>query len=203
MAVSSAVLKLGWAGRAARAAASQSGPAVSDTIRRRLCAKPSTVAGKEHSRKHLETRTLPFSPHELYSVVADVDSYSEFVPWCTSSNVVKRIGQDHLVAELGVGFQVLSEKYTSLITLEPHRSIKADVPNSSLFNYLINDWTFEAGQDKSMTELTFYVEFQFRNPLYQRITDLFFNEVVKNMVNAFERRAFVKYRSQGPNFELF
>jgi ribosome-associated toxin RatA of RatAB toxin-antitoxin module len=203
MAMSSALLKLGRAGRAARAAASRPGPAVSDTIRRWFCETPSTSAAKDHSRKHLETRTLPFAPHELYSVVADVDSYSEFVPWCTSSNLVKRIDQDHLVAELGVGFQVLSEKYTSLVTLDPHRSIKADVPNSSLFNYLINDWTFEAGHNKSTTELTFYVEFQFRNPLYQRVTDLFFNEVVKNMVNAFERRAFVKYRNQGPNFELF
>jgi ribosome-associated toxin RatA of RatAB toxin-antitoxin module len=205
MALSSSLVRLGRAGRSLRAAAPRTSPSLFAGNRslRPFRGSPIALADKDYNRKHSERRLLPFAPRELYNVVADIDSYCEFVPWCTESKVVGRIGQDYLVAELGVGFQILSEKYTSLVTLGPYRSVKADVPNSSLFNYLINDWTFEPGPDKFTTEITFNVEFQFRNPLYQRVTDLFFTEVVKNMVNAFEKRALTKYRNRGANFEMF
>lgn len=149
-----------------------------------------------HERRHFERRVLPFAPHELFNVVADVNSYSEFVPWCTDSRIVRRIDERHVAADLSVGFKMLSERYTSLVTLDPYHSVKVDVPHSTLFDYLINDWIFEKGPDKVSTRLCFYVEFRFRNPLYQRITDLFFNEVVKNMVTAFEKRAHEKYRQR-------
>lgn len=136
---------------------------------------------------------VPFTPEELYRVVANVDEYSEFVPWCNSSRVIQKIDEKHLVADLSVGFRVLSERYTSVITLKPYRSVSADVPYSNLFEYLITDWSFEPAGD--ITRLAFYVEFAFRNPMYQRITNLFFEEVVKQMVGAFEKRCFAKYRA--------
>lgn len=142
-----------------------------------------------HERRHFERRVLPFRPDELYRVVEDVSSYSQFVPWCTSSRVMQRIDDVHFAAELGVGFNLLSERYTSLVTAEPFKSVTVDVPNSSLFDYLINDWKFEQGPTERSTELSFYVEFRFRNVVYQRVTDQFFNSVVKNMVSAFEERA--------------
>jgi coenzyme Q-binding protein COQ10 len=146
-----------------------------------------------HERRHFEERVLPFPPRELYDVVLDVDSYSEFVPWCTQSRVLHRIDDTHTAAELAVGFNMLSEKYTSLVTAAPYSSITVDVPNSSLFDYLVNDWTFEDGPTPSSTKLSFYVEFRFRSALYQRITNQFFNAVVKNMVSAFEERARLKH----------
>jgi ribosome-associated toxin RatA of RatAB toxin-antitoxin module len=152
-----------------------------------------------HERRHFERRLLPFPPRELYDVVADVDAYSEFVPWCTRSRVLTRIDDTHYAAELAVGFKSLSERYTSLVTAEPHKSVTVDVPNSSLFDYLVNDWTFAQGPTESSTDLSFYVEFRFRNALYQRVTDQFFNAVVKNMVSAFEDRARVKRAQRRPH----
>lgn len=146
-----------------------------------------------HARRHFERRTVPFTPSELFEVVADVNDYQYFVPWCTRSRVTSRVDDKHIIADLAVGFKLLSERYTSVITLDPNRSVSADVPDSSLFEYLITDWVFEPVDD--ITSLTFYVEFAFRNPLYQRVTDLFFQEVVKRMVSAFEKRCFEKYRA--------
>lgn len=155
-----------------------------------------------HERHHFEQRVLPFPPRELYDVVLDVDSYHEFVPWCTRSCVLARIDDKHTAAELAVGFNMLSERYTSLITAEPHSSITVDVPNSSLFDYLVNDWKFEEGPDKKSTKLSFYVEFRFRSAFYQRITDQFFNAVVKNMVSAFESRAHAKHLERERNARI-
>lgn len=148
-----------------------------------------------YTRKHHEKRIVPFNQHELYSVVANVDEYQQFVPWCTHSVVTQRVNDQQLIAELAVGFRFLSERYSSVITLDPYSSVSADVPNSSLFEYLVTDWAFERATDPQYTNLSFSVEFAFRNPLYQRVTDLFFDEVVKQMVGAFETRCHVKFPS--------
>lgn len=154
-----------------------------------------------HARDHFERRIVPFSPKQLYSVVSDVDAYHRFVPWCTDSRVTRRIDKSHLVADLGVGFRFLSERYTSVITLDPNRSVSVDVPNSNLFEYLVTDWVFEPTSAGDHTNLSFYVEFAFRNPMYQRVTDLFFEEVVRRMVSAFEHRCHLKYQDN-ENFDM-
>lgn len=153
-----------------------------------------------HSREHFERRIVPFSPEQLYSVVSDVGAYHRFVPWCTDSRVIRRVDKTHLIADLGVGFRFLSERYTSVITLDPNRSVSADVPNSNLFEYLVTDWVFEPTSAGDHTNLTFYVEFAFRNPMYRRVTDLFFEEVVRRMVSAFEHRCHLKYHG-GENLD--
>lgn len=146
-----------------------------------------------YTRKHHEKRVVPFNQHELYSVVANVNEYEQFVPWCTRSAVTQHINDQQLIAELAVGFRFLSETYSSVITLDPYSSVSADVPNSSLFEYLVTDWAFERATNPNCTNLSFSVEFAFRNPLYQRVTDLFFDEVVKQMVGAFESRCHIKF----------
>lgn len=148
-----------------------------------------------HERRHFERVTLPYPPSALFAVVADVSSYSSFVPWCTLSRVVARLDDKRTVAELGVGFRFLSESYTSLVTAVPNESVSVDVPDSALFDYLITDWSFrEAGGGG--TDLCFYVEFRFRNRLYQQLSDQFFEKVVKNMVAAFEERARMVHAGQ-------
>lgn len=146
----------------------------------------------EFTRSHFEERIVPFTPQQIYDIVANVDDYHTFVPWCNKSVVTRRVDDRNLIADLSVGFRFLSENYTSVITLDPSRAVSADVPHSNLFEYLINDWEFEP-HGQAATNLSFYVEFAFRNPIYQRVTDLFFEEVVKSMVTAFERQCAKKY----------
>lgn len=152
-----------------------------------------------HEREHFEKRIVPFTQQQLYDVVADVNQYATFVPWCTASRVTTKVDDKHVVADLSVGFQLLSETYSSVITLDKPNSVKVDVPESSLFDYLINDWHFEKGEQPSTSLLSFYLRFAFRNPLYQRATDVFFEQVAKQMVSAFEHRCHVLYSSTRPH----
>jgi len=135
---------------------------------------------------HAERRKLPYTPEQLFDLVADIDSYSEFLPWCVASRVRKRNG-DVLKADLVIGFKMFREKYTSQVTLQ--RPDRVDVEYlQGPFKYLNNHWVFEEDEDGG-TSLDFFVDFEFRSALLQKMIGVVFNEAVKMMVGAFETRA--------------
>lgn len=66
----------------------------------------SGVIPKGNQRAHREKRIVPYSPEQFFAVVADVDSYKKFVPFCVDSKVTRVIDQDTMEAEMSVGFKV-------------------------------------------------------------------------------------------------
>lgn len=74
----------------------------------------------------------------MYSIVSDVNSYSEFLPFCTGSKVIgpapeqehntlpaaNAVPDERLLAELGVGFKNLREQYTSLVEMRQGEWVK-------------------------------------------------------------------------------
>ena len=123
----------------------------------------------------------------MYSVVANVKEYKHFVPWCVDSTILTE-RDNYLEAELKVGFRYFSEKYVSKVYLVPGKSVIAKSRDTTVFHYLTNEWRFESGPDANSCWLYFDVEFAFQNMLYSQISSFFFNEVVKQMVSAFEKR---------------
>ena len=65
--------------------------------------------GVIHSRPRTRV-CCRYSPEQLYAVVAKVEDYKEFVPWCERSTVLQRRGDDYMEAELEVGFKVFVER---------------------------------------------------------------------------------------------
>ena len=134
---------------------------------------------------HAERRRLPYSAEQLYALVADVESYPKFLPWCVAARIKQR--QDNVaIADLVIGFKMLREKFTSKVTLGPHR---VDVEYiDGPFKYLNNHWIFEPQPDGGCV-IDFHVDFEFRSKMLQTIMGALFNEAVKVMVGAFEKRA--------------
>lgn len=118
-----------------------------------------------------------------------VDKYYEFVPWCTDSKILKYEPEKNIMeGELAVGFKLLSERYTSVITWDRAKWIKVSVTSGKLFHYLNNLWTFEPGPEANTCWTSFEVAFKFRSEIHRTATDIFFNEVQKRMLHAFEER---------------
>ena len=141
---------------------------------------------------HAEQRVLPYAPAQLFDLVAAVDKYPEFLPWCRAARITKREG-DVITADLVIGFKVFRERFTSKVTLD--RPDRIDVVYvKGPMRHLNNHWRFIA-QDDGGTMIDFYVDFEFRSAILQKAIGALFNEAVRRMVAAFEARAHAIYGS--------
>lgn len=134
---------------------------------------------------HAEKRLLPYTPEQLYDLVADIERYPEFLPWCVAARVRERTGR-LVVADLMIGFKMIRERFTSRVTLTPKERIDV-VYSDGPFKHLHNHWIFEPAEGGC--RIDFYVEFEFRSRTLQKIIEVLFHEAVRRMVAAFEARA--------------
>ena len=68
---------------------------------------------------HAEKKHLPYTPQQLFDLVADVEAYPRFLPWCRGCRITRRDG-DVFYADLIIGYKMLRESFASRVTaLEP------------------------------------------------------------------------------------
>ena len=152
---------------------------------------------------HAERRVMPWSPAQLYALVADIARYPEFLPWCIAARIHRRepVATGEIVwADLVVGFRMVREKFTSKVTLTPLRPdgvphIDVEYVDGPL-RHLKNHWLFVPLPDGS-TEIDFHVEFEFRSKILEKLIGALFHEAITRMVGAFERRALALYGAPG------
>ena len=138
----------------------------------------------------------------MYDLVADIERYPEFLPWCIAARNKKReqAGSGEIVwSDLVVGFKLVRERFTSKVTLTPPANdddgrIDVEYVDGPL-KFLRNHWVFMPGEDGGC-EIDFFVEFEFRNKLLQKLIGTLFHEAVTRMVGAFEKRADALYGGQ-------
>ena len=138
---------------------------------------------------HAENRLLPYTPEQLYDLVADIERYPEFLPWCVAARIRSREGTV-VVADLMIGFKMIRERFTSRVSLTPKTRIDV-VYSEGPFKHLHNHWVFE--RTEGGCRIDFFVEFEFRSRALQKIIEVLFHEAVRRMVGAFEARARVLY----------
>lgn len=143
---------------------------------------------------HAEKRHLPYTPEQLYEVVASVDRYPEFLPWCKAARITRRDG-DTFEADLVIAFKMFRERFTSKVQLTPKSGVDVQYVEGP-FKYLNNHWRFQPAPEGG-TIVDFYVDFEFRSKMLQAMIGVLFNEAVRRMVGAFEGRAHQLYGSRG------
>ena len=139
---------------------------------------------------HSEIRTVPYSADLMFQVVADVEQYPKFLPWCVALRVLSRErvkNRDVLTAEMAVGYGALREKYTSRVILDAGAYTIDVAQTSGPFKQLENHWRFTPLAQGC--EVAFSLAYEFRNRVLNAVAGAAFGKVYVSMADAFEARA--------------
>jgi coenzyme Q-binding protein COQ10 len=139
--------------------------------------------------RHSEKRFLPYTPEQLFDLVADVGRYQEFLPWVAATRI-RSNSETEMVADLVVGFSALKETFTSRVHKRRPDEIEIDYVEGPL-KYLHNSWKFHRADGG--TEVDFCVDFAFRNRIFEALAGQMFDRALRRMIGAFEVRAHELY----------
>ncbi|MFL6829146.1 MAG: type II toxin-antitoxin system RatA family toxin [Sphingomicrobium sp.] len=140
--------------------------------------------------RHSETRYLPYTPEQLFELVADVEHYDDFLPWVVAVRV-RSSSERETIADLVVGFNAFKERFTSRVVKERPTRICVDYVEGPL-KYLHNEWTFDRAPDGG-SNVHFSVDFAFKSRLFESLAGAMFDRALRRMINAFEQRAAALY----------
>ncbi|SPH17781.1 Ribosome association toxin RatA [Defluviimonas aquaemixtae] len=145
---------------------------------------------------HSETRTMPYRADQMYDLVADVARYPEFLPWTAAARIrsraPRRDGSEVMEADLVISFKVFRERFGSRVTLwREEKRIDTEYLEGP-FRHMRSHWVFRALTDTSC-EVSFFVDFEFKNVILQKLIGVVFDEAMHRVVRAFEARAAALY----------
>jgi coenzyme Q-binding protein COQ10 len=136
---------------------------------------------------------LPYTPTQMFDLVAGVERYPEFLPWCVGARILKR-DKNMIHADLVIGWKIIRERFSSRVVLKAPSEIHFEYANGPL-KYLNGDWRFTADADGG-TLVDFKVDFEFKSRTLAMVMGGVFSELVRRMVGAFEARAKQLYGHQ-------
>ncbi|MGC8202384.1 type II toxin-antitoxin system RatA family toxin [Aliiroseovarius sp. PTFE2010] len=138
-----------------------------------------------------DSRELPYTAQQMYDLVADVAAYPQFLPWNSAARIRSRTDHgDHEVmeADLVISFKVFRERFGSRVILWPARRHIDTEYLDGPFKYLKSTWDF-TDLPQGGCRVDFFVDFEFKNAILQRVIGVVFNEAMARIVKAFEKRA--------------
>jgi coenzyme Q-binding protein COQ10 len=142
-------------------------------------------------------RRVRHAATDMFDLVADVDKYPQFVPFCRSMRVRKRgedaRGRPTIVCEMTIAYKMIHETFTTLVTLDrTEREIIVDYLRGP-FRKLENRWRFRPLAER-MCEVEFYLLYEFQSRTLGMLMGAMFEAVFRRFADAFERRADEIYR---------
>jgi coenzyme Q-binding protein COQ10 len=144
------------------------------------------------------TRRVPFTPRQMFDLVADVEQYPKFLPLCEGLSVKKRArdcDKSILVCEMTVGYHAIRESFTSRVVLDPaallvHAGSVPEYP-SGPFRQVDNRWTF--AEAPGGCDVQFFISYEFKSLVMQMLVGSLFDRVFRRYTEAFEDRAHAVY----------
>ena len=136
--------------------------------------------------RHSETKHLPYTPEQLFALVANVGDYDKFLPWVSAVRI-RSNSEREMIADLIVGFGAFKERFTSRVTKKRPERIEVDYIEGPL-KYLHNEWTFEPAEDGG-SHVHFCVDFAFKSRIFESLAGQMFDRALRRMTGAFEERA--------------
>ncbi|MFQ5562269.1 MAG: type II toxin-antitoxin system RatA family toxin [Parvularculaceae bacterium] len=134
---------------------------------------------------------VPYSAAQMFDLVADVERYPEFLPWCVGLRVVKHDitnGSGTITTDMIVAYKMFREQFRTHDRFDREaKVIEVDYANGP-FRHLHNVWRFEDREEGGST-VDFEISFEFRNVLLQATAKAVFEKAFARMSEAFIERA--------------
>ena len=145
------------------------------------------ICARRRSRhpRRCNTRRRTFSRSLRTWIGTESSSPSARGPGCSGEPRIPRFE-----AELEIGFRLFNERYVSDVSLVPGESVTAEAVRTpgGLFDRLVSTWRFERGAHPRECVVKFDIDFRVGSVLHAQAVRLFFEEVSRMQINAFEAR---------------
>ena len=139
------------------------------------------------ARQHLR-----YSAPQLFDLVANVESYPEFLPWVVASRIRSRKDRSLLV-EMTLSMGPLRKQFSSVGVLDPPQRI--DITSSDpIFERFSQHWTFVPVDGG--TDVEYRLDCQLRSRMLQMVMSASIAERAAATMAAFKRRAQKLYGGQ-------
>ncbi|MDX2155966.1 MAG: type II toxin-antitoxin system RatA family toxin [Hyphomicrobiaceae bacterium] len=137
------------------------------------------------------TRHVPYTPSQMFDLVADVEQYPRFFPLCEAMRVRtrERKGETEiLVASMDIGYKAIRETVTTRVTLDRRSlAVRVDFVDGP-FRVLENRWRFAEAKTGG-TDVRFFISYEFKSFMLQMLVGTLFDQAFRRCVTAFEARA--------------
>jgi ribosome-associated toxin RatA of RatAB toxin-antitoxin module len=129
---------------------------------------------------------VPYSVGEMYALVADVESYGQFLPWCGGARVLER-GPDSVTASVMIAYRGVNKTFTTRNILDPGRGMTLRLVDGP-FRHLHGQWRFEP-LDEQACKVSLHLDFEFENRLIALVVWPVFESIANSLVDSFRQRA--------------
>ena len=128
------------------------------------------------------------SAKKLFNIVIDIESYPDYIPWCTKM-VVNEKKNNEIYADMFVKYKfILVQKFGSHVKFNQNKlTIKTSYIEGPLKD-LKTYWTFEE-INKNKSKIIFEVNFEFKNYIHQKLAETFYPLIENKMIDSFKKRA--------------
>jgi len=143
------------------------------------------------------TRRVPHSAADMFALVADVETYPEFLPLCEALTVrsrKERDGKTLLVADMTVGYKAIRETFTTQVLLNPADNLIDAKYVDGPFRHLNNRWRFEPLPEGG-SSVHFFIDYEFKSRILGALMGAVFERAFRMFTDAFEKRANAVYGS--------
>lgn len=126
------------------------------------------------------------SAEQMFQLVADVEGYPRFLPWCHATELLSRT-EDQLCGQIEVARMGVRQVFSTCNRIDPTHRMQIDLMDGP-FRKLTGAWTFKAlREDACKVELE--LDFEFSGRMIDKAFGGVFGQIANSLVDAFCKRA--------------